>query len=148
MPDQESSIRLGPLPGLLGYAIRRAQLAVFLDLHQALRDEDIRAAQFSVLEVLHHNPGLRQTQVSAALGIKTTNFVPLFDALERRGLAERRPIQGDRRARGLFLTKPGQELLARLEKLIEEHEARFTARIGQDGKRQLMDLLNRLAEPA
>ncbi len=39
---------------------------------------DIRTAQFSVL-LLEHNPGLRQDKVSAALGIKTANFVPLLD---------------------------------------------------------------------
>ena len=141
-------IALGPLPGLIGYALRRAQLAVFQDFHQTMAAEDIRTAQYSVLEVLRHNPGLRQTQVSAALGIKTTNFVPLFDALERRGLAERRPIPGDRRARGLFLTPQGQDLLTRLERLLATHEAHFTARIGADGKRHLLDLLNRLVEPA
>jgi DNA-binding MarR family transcriptional regulator len=144
----DPEIDLGPLPILIGYTLRRAQLAVFQDFHQTMAAEDIRTAQYSVLEVLAHNPGLRQTQVSAALGIKTTNFVPLFDVLERRGLAERRPIQGDRRARGLFLTPQGQDLLVRLEQLVATHEARFTARIGAEGKRQLLDLLNRLTQPA
>src|SRR5208282_3191955 len=117
----EPEIGLGPLPGLIGYALRRAQLAVFLDFHQTMAEADIRTAQYSVLEVLRHNPGLRQTQVSAALGIKTTNFVPLFDALEKRGLAERRAIAGDRRARGLFLTQCGHDLLTRLETLVAAH---------------------------
>ena len=59
-----------------------------------MAEHDIRPAQFSVLEVIGRNPGLRQTQVSFALGMKTTNFVPLLDQLERRGLAARRAIPG------------------------------------------------------
>ncbi len=146
--ETPAEVDLGPLPGLIGYALRRAQIAVFEDFHRSMAGEDMRTAQFSVLQVLKHNPGLRQIQVSAALGIKTTNFVPLFDELERRGLAERRPIAGDRRAKGLFLTPSGQEAMRRLEALVAAHEARFVARIGAEGKRQLLGLLHRLSDPA
>jgi DNA-binding MarR family transcriptional regulator len=144
----DAAVDLGPLPGLTGYALRRAQIVVLQDFSRALAEYDIRPAQFSVLAVIRHNPGLRQTQLSFALGIKTTNFVPLLDELERRGLAARRPIAGDRRARGLFLTPSGQDLLARLEKLAAAHEARVTTRIGAAGKAQLLDLLHRLTETA
>jgi DNA-binding MarR family transcriptional regulator len=147
-PPADAVVDLGPLSGLTGYALRRAQIAVFQDFHLAMADHDIRPAQFSALEVIKRNPGLRQTQVSFALGIKTTNFVPLLDELERRGLAARRPIAGDRRAKGLFLTPRGQDLLARLEQLAADHEARFVARIGAEGKAQLMGLLHRLTDPA
>lgn len=148
MNPDDAPIDLGLLPGLTAYALRRAQLAVLQDLNRALEGDDIRAAQFSVLEVLRRNPGLRQTQVSAALGLKTTNFVPLFDALEQRGLAERRPIAGDRRAKGLFLTDSGRATLTRLEARVTAHEARFAARLGPDGKSRLLGLLARLSDPA
>jgi DNA-binding MarR family transcriptional regulator len=144
----DAVVDLGPLPTLIGYALRRAYAVVLQDFNRALAEYDIRPAQFAVLEAVKHNPGLRQTQVSFSLGIKTTNFVPLLDELERRGLAARRPIAGDRRARGLFLTPRGQDLLAQLEKLAAEHESRFTARIGAHGKAQLLGLLHRLADPA
>ncbi len=147
-PPPNIEVDLGPLPDLIGYALRRAQVAVFEDFHRSMAGEDIRTAQFSVLQVLKRNPGLRQTHVSAALGIKTTNFVPLFDELERRGFAERRPIAGDRRAKGLFLTDAGQAAMLRLEKLVAAHEARCVARIGAAGKGQLLGLLHRLADRA
>ena len=141
-------VPLGRLPGLVGYALRRAQAAVFHDLHAALEPEDIRATQFAVLEVLHAGPGFRANQVSAALGIRTTNFVPLFDALEVRGLVERRAMAGDRRAKGLFLTEAGAALLGRLGALVAAHEARFAARVGVEGKAQLLGLLARLGNTA
>jgi len=148
IPAPDAVVDLGPLSGLTVYALRNAQIALNKDFQHIMAQHDIRPAQFSVLEVIKRNPGLRQTQVSFSVGMKTTNFVPLLDELERRGLAARRPIAGDRRARGLFLTQPGQDLLAQLEQLATEHEARFVARIGADGRAQLLSLLHRLTDPA
>ena len=142
------AVSLGPLPGMLGYMLRRAQVAVFADFAERFARDDIRPAQFSVLMVLKHNPGLRQTQASTALGVRRTNFVPLLDALEERGLVERRRVAGDRRAFALYLTREGDVLLERLSSVLAEHEAHFVRRLGPDGKTELLALLARLADPA
>jgi DNA-binding MarR family transcriptional regulator len=146
-PD-DPPLQLGALTAAIGPALRRAETAAYQDIHRALGNDGIRAAQFAVLEVLARNPGRRQTEVSAALGLKTTNFVPLLDELERRGLAERRPIAGDRRAKGLFLTALGHALQSRLSAQLAAHEVRLAARLGPEGKAQLFGLLSRLADPA
>jgi DNA-binding MarR family transcriptional regulator len=143
----EPPVNLDELASSIAFALRRARLAVHQDLLASLARHDIRPAQYAVLVVLGANPGLRQNQVCAALDIRTTNFVTLFDGLETRDLAERQPIAGDRRARGLFLTAAGATALARLAALQAEHEARFTARVGTEGKRQLLSLLHRLTDP-
>jgi DNA-binding MarR family transcriptional regulator len=141
-----SAVDLGPLPTTLGFALRRAQASVAADFARAFADEEIRPSQFAILTVLRHNPGLRQAQVSFALGIQRTNFVPLIDELERRGLAERRRVQGDRRAAALFLTSDGAATLDRLEILARAHEARFAARVGAADFSTLIALLRRVAE--
>ncbi len=148
IPTPAPHIDLGLLSGQIGHALRRAQAAVFADFVATLEAEDIRPAQYSVLEVLRASPGLRQAQVAAALGIKTTNFVPLFDALETSGLADRRAISADRRAKGLFLSNKGAATLDRLHASVAAHEARFTARVGTEGKGLLLGLLARLQDPA
>ena len=144
----DAAIDFGQLPSLLGYALRRAQLAVFEDLHRSMEAEALRPTQFAVLHLLKHNPGLRQSRLSGALGVKTSNFVPLFDALERRGLTERRSVAGDRRAKGLFLTPEGEQVVQRLERQVGQHDARFAHRLGTEGRHQLLGLLHRLADPA
>lgn len=144
----ESPVALGPVGNLLGYALRRAQLAVFADFAERMAEDDIRPAQYSVLKVLQLNPGLRQAQVSEALGIKRTNFVPLFDTLERRGLAERRKVEGDRRSFALYLTRAGTRLLTVLDEKIAAHEAKFVGRIGLANKDTLLGLLQRIADPS
>ena len=141
------AVDLGKLAEGLGFALRRAQAAVAEDFAARFKDEDIRPSQFAVLSVLRGNPGLRQTQVSFALGIQRTNFVPLIDELERRGLAERRRVPGDRRAAALFLTKPGAALLDRLESIAHAHDARFAARVGgPDAFARLLRLLGCVAD--
>ena len=145
LPDG-ADVDLGPLPRLLGYALRRAQLAVFQDFHRVFAEVDIRPAQFSVLTVLRHTPGLRQSQVSEALGIKRTNFVALFDTLEARGLARRERVADDRRAFALYLTEEGAGLLGRMQALLAAHEKHFIDRIGADGRETLLALLHRLSD--
>lgn len=146
MARSKDSIDFGPLPDLVGYALRRAQLAVFKDFMQAFLAEDIRPTQYGVLTVIERNPGLTQSQVAEALGIKRANFVPLLDGLEARGLAERRPAAGDRRSYALTLTQAGEAMMARLHAINRNHEGRITAALGPDGYRQLLELLGRVVE--
>ena len=141
------AVDLGPLAATLGFALRRAQAVVAADFSRSFGAEQIRPSQFAVLTVLRHNPGLRQTQVSFALGIKRTNFVPLIDEMERRGLAERRRVAGDRRAAALFLTREGAAVLDRLETIARGHAARFVSRLGAENHATLLRLLSRLADP-
>src|SRR6516165_10099516 len=105
------AIDLGPLPGLSGFVLRLAQLAVFGDFIEACRRFDIRPAQYSVLTVIDYNPGINQTELSSALGIKRANLVGLIDDLECRGLVQRRRAARDRRTFGMFLTDRGGALM-------------------------------------
>ena len=139
-------IDIGALTCLIGYMLRRAQIAVFQDIFRAFAEVGIRPAQFSVLTVIAHNPGRTQSQVSAALGIKRTNFVALIDGLERRGLAERRPAQRDRRSHALHLTDAGKTTVRRLNRMVDKLEAGMIRRIGRDRRVVLLELLQRLAE--
>ena len=56
--EQSAGIDLGYLDGLLGYRLRRAQLAVFQDFITSMRDYDLRPAQFSVLAIIRAHPEL------------------------------------------------------------------------------------------
>jgi DNA-binding MarR family transcriptional regulator len=140
-------VQLGFLSGQLGHALRRAQATMLVDLQPKLAAEGFRPIQFVVLEVLGHNPGLRQARVSAALGMKHTNLVPLLDELEQRGLMQRRKVMADRRASALFLTEAGSQATERLRRIVAEHEARFAARLGPHGRHELLGLLQRLTDP-
>jgi DNA-binding MarR family transcriptional regulator len=140
------AIDIGPLAGMIGYALRRAQLAVFDDVIANFAELDLRPAQYSVLVLLGHAPGAKQSDVAAALGIQRANFVVLFDGLERRGLARRSAAPNDRRSYALYLTEEGEKVLARANELESRHEQRLDAKLGPEGRARLLALLGKLAE--
>jgi len=145
--DAGDAIDLGYLDGLLGYRLRRAQLAVFQDFIQSMRDYDLRPAQFSVLAIIKANPGLKQSRISEALGINRANFVALLDELEARKLARRAPAPGDRRSNALFLTPKGENFLDEaFQHLQARHERRLDDALGNPEKQQLLALLGKLAD--
>jgi DNA-binding MarR family transcriptional regulator len=119
-------VDLAPLMSFVGYAVRRAQIAIFGDFLESLREVDLRPAQFGVLVVIDDHPGMRQSDVCAGLGIQKANFVPLISELEARGLVVREPGANDRRAYALHLTAQGAALLRRARELHARHEARLT----------------------
>lgn len=133
---------------MIGYALRRACMAVMDDFNLAMSAGGIRALHYAVLAVIGREPGVRSSQLSNELRIKHTNLVPLLDQLQERGLIERRAVPQDRRARGLYMTDAGVTLMAFLLPRVAEHERRFAARCGVGGKFTLIGLLNRLADPA
>jgi DNA-binding MarR family transcriptional regulator len=137
-------VDISPLAGKVGYALRRAQLSVFDEIITAFTELDLRPAQYSVLVLLEHAPGLKQSDVAGALGIQRANFVALFDGLERRGLARRSPTPNDRRSYALYLTDAGREVLARAARIEAEHEVQLDVRLGSGGRQQLLKLLGQL----
>ncbi|HYD69519.1 MarR family winged helix-turn-helix transcriptional regulator [Azospirillum sp.] len=145
-PETDGAVDLGLIGESMGFLLKRAQMAVFHDFIRTFAAADIRPAQFSVLSVIERNPGLKQSQVSTALSIKRTNFVPLLDGLEARGLVKRKPAATDRRSHALHLTAKGVTLMEQLNALWREHEQRVRDRIGPDGRVWLLDLLPRLTD--
>lgn len=144
--ESPGGIDLGLLGESTGFLLKRAQMAVFGDFIRTFAEADLRPAQFSVLIIIARNPGLRQSEVSGALSIKRTNFVPLLDSLEERGLVKRKLATTDRRSHALYLTAKGTSLVKELNRLWGEHEQRVRALLGEDGRQQLLSLLGRILE--
>jgi DNA-binding MarR family transcriptional regulator len=142
--ESGAGIDMGILPSLMGYMLRQGQLFVYQDFFQALAEEGIRPPQFSILEVVSRNPGIRPSDVAAVIGVKRANLVPLLAALEQRGLLARAAAAGDRRAQSLNLTPEGEIRLRRWASLILPHEDRLAKRLGPDGRAQLIKLLHAL----
>jgi DNA-binding MarR family transcriptional regulator len=143
---RQRAIELAGLARHVGYAVRRAQVAVFQDFMRAVASTGIRPAQFSILTVIAANPGLKQAEVSRALGIERGRLVLVLNELEKRGLARRTASDVDRRSHALHLTPKGERMLAQLNGLVAEHEKRMTAKLGPDDKARLMELLGRLVD--
>lgn len=137
-------LALGPLTGYTGYVLRRAQLAVFENFINAFKPLGLRPAQFSVLLVMDANPGRRQSEIAAALGIRQANLVGLIDELDRRGLTKRKRLPEDRRSHALVLTAKGAALLKRGLALQVRFEQRLIAELGAAEHARLVATLIKL----
>lgn len=144
--ERAEQLDLGELPQLSGYMLRRAQFAAFNDFLRFFEDLSVRPVQYAVIAVIDKNPGLKQSQVSEALGIKRANLVAILDALERRGLARREAVATDRRSHALRLTDKGAALMTELRQRAQQHEKRLASAIGEDGRKQLLKLLQGVIE--
>jgi DNA-binding MarR family transcriptional regulator len=139
-------IDYGGLDSLLGYALRRAQLAAFEDFHRATAGFGITPPRFTALVILGANPGLSQTALGQVLGIARSGAMLITDWLVSHGFAERRARPNDGRAWGLYLTGRGASLLDELKRKVRAHDGSFAARLRASERRTLFRLLARLAE--
>lgn len=146
--DAGAPVDLGPLSEHLGYALRRAQLIAFADVIATLQTVRLSPGEYSVLLVIAQNPGIRPSDLGAALAIQKANLVPVLAALDRRGLIDRRASANDGRALALHLTAAGRRLLQRARRLQARHEERLAAKLGPRGRQRLLRLLHRLSQPA
>jgi len=142
--DPADKIAFGPLPDLIGYRLRLAQIAIFRDFAQTLGHHEISPGLFGALVIIETNPGLKQTELAKATHLDRSTVVSLVDNLERRGLVERRSAASDRRSNALQLTPAGRTLLKKLQRLVAEHEQRLAANLSEKEQITLIKLLDKI----
>jgi DNA-binding MarR family transcriptional regulator len=139
-------IDLSTLIDVVGYQLRRAQLAVFDDFIRSFAAHKIRPSQYGALTAIDRNPGSSQAAIARSLGIKRSNFVKLVDEFEERDLVVRRQAAADRRVNALHLTPAGQAAIEQFHAIRAAHEARIGALVGSPNQRKLfLEQLSRLS---
>ena len=133
------------LDELLGYSLRRAQVALFLAFHQATRGMDLTPPRFTALVIIGANPGLSQSVLARVLGIARSGAMMMTDWLEARGLIERRRKPGDARAWGLHLTREGEQFVATVKRRVLKHDISKAKALSRAERRELLRLLDKLA---
>jgi DNA-binding MarR family transcriptional regulator len=136
-------LKPGVLPGLLGYRLRLAQQAVFRDFASSVAE--LSPGRAGMLLLVEANPGVTQGRLADAVRLDRSTMVGVIDAIEARGLIERRR-GADRRTNGLWLTRAGRAFVARLKSRIEMHERRVAAHLTSGERDQLLALLEKLGQ--
>ena len=129
----------------VGYAIRRAQMRIYDDFFAALSDLDMTPTRFTLMLLIRENPGIRSVDLARVLGVARSGMVRLIDDLEQRELISRETDKKDRRNQSLALTGQGRRKLSRMEKTLEQHEARMTSDLSKNEREKLLELLWRVA---
>ena len=142
-----AALDLDCLPTLLGFNIRRAQIALWRDFNRNVAEGDVRPGVFSALLLAHANPGIAQIQIASQLGIDKASVVALVDRMEDAGWVTRKRSSDDRRRQGIFLTPAGTRACRSLRKEMIDHERKFVGRYTDQELRTLIALLRRLHDP-
>src|SRR5262245_16813589 len=109
-----------------------------------LSDHGLAPGHFGVLMALDRLGTASQQELSRSVGLDPRNAVPVIDALQRRGLLERRADPSDRRRHAVTLTPAGTQLLSRLRHDGEDLERGMLACLDAGERRALHRLLLKL----
>ncbi len=135
---------VGVLPNLLGYNVRRAQIALWRDFSRTVGEGEVRPALFSLMILVEANPGIAQIDIASQLDIDKATIVGLVQRLQKRSCVVCRQSTEDRRRQGIYLTDRGAAELRQLRQEMLEHEARFTRLFSSEELAQLFALLRRI----
>jgi DNA-binding MarR family transcriptional regulator len=141
--DRVPELDYGVLDTLMGYSLRRAQNALYLDFYAATEDFGLSPQRFAALVLIDSNPGIRQGLLGQAMGIGRSGALRLVDWLEARRLVAREPDAADARIWGLHLTVSGRRTLQAMTKAVQAHDQALVDSLGPEGMRLkvLLDLL-------
>ncbi|TXS50196.1 MarR family transcriptional regulator [Streptomyces sp. uw30] len=134
-------------PFALGLLLRRAHWRAQTVMTEALRPLGIELRHFSVLIVLVNSGPTVQRDLAAATGTDKAGVMRVVDDLERKGLAVRKAVPGDRRVKAVEITPQGVELFDAAHGAAKPSAERLVAELGAGETEQLMDLLTRFAHP-
>ncbi|WP_375261945.1 MarR family winged helix-turn-helix transcriptional regulator [Palleronia sp.] len=112
VPDEVGSLELGQIGQSLGFLLRLSQIEIFEMFYRALSRYDMKPGEFSILYVIHLNPGVRQGALAERLMIKRAHMTKLIRLYEGRGLVARTIPEDNRRTVHLHLTDEGERFVS------------------------------------
>lgn len=105
-------------------------------------------AEWRVMAVLGRFPGLTAAEVTERTAMDKVQVSRAVSRLKETQRIEQRAVEGDRRARHLFLTDQGHEVYGEIVPLALDYERQFTAGLKPAERAQLDRLLDKLAAAA
>jgi DNA-binding MarR family transcriptional regulator len=132
----------------LGYLLKHAQLRLHELSGRALEPYGIDGRQLAVLLAIDDRVPQSQQEIARRLDVDRTSMVTLVDALERKGLAERRWVTGDRRKNVVALTAAGQDTLRKATRASDAAERELLAGLSDDEAATLRRLLKAVVPPS
>lgn len=137
-----------PSPFALGLLLRRAHRRAAAVMTEALRPLGIELRHFAVLIVLVNRGPTEQRDLVEATGSDKAGIMRVVDDLERKGLAVRKSVPGDRRVRAVEVTLKGLELFDAAHVAAQPLAERLVSVLGPGEAKQLTDLLTRFTSDA
>jgi DNA-binding MarR family transcriptional regulator len=130
----------------VGFALSSLGFAVAAAFRERLAPLALEPRDFALLRAVGAAEGSAQNAVGEQLGIPASRMVAFVDALEERGLIERRRHPGDRRVHALHLTNAGRALAGEAFAVAGEFERELCAGLSKSDRGRLLELLAAVRE--
>jgi DNA-binding MarR family transcriptional regulator len=125
----------------LGYLLKHAQLRLNELTGKALEAYGIDGRQLAVLLAIDDRVPQSQQEIARRLDVDRTSMVALVDELERKGLAERQSVTGDRRKNVVALTTAGKDTVRKATRASNAAEREFLANLTETDAATFRQLL-------
>ena len=145
-PSAKSRVDDSGLRQFAGYHLKRAYNVLRSDLAKKLEPLGLRITTYSSLILIVDNPGIRQSELAAALDIERPNMVVILDDLEQKGWINRERLETDRRAYALFATLTGKRVCEKAVQQDRLHEAKVLGGLEPKEIQRLIEALNKIEQ--
>ena len=133
------------MPGNLIRRMYQISVSVF---EKAMKQNgiDLTPVQFATLATLRDNAGIDQATVAGMVAYDRPTIGSVIDRLETRGLLRREVNPNDRRARLVWITDEGHELLSQAFPVVRAMQTDMLTGLSDDEKATFIALAAKLAE--
>ena len=133
-------MKANKLADILGYQLDFTRHAALRSLNRYLADGPLSPASLTALMLVRDRPGCDQTILGRAMSGNRSVGMKVASKLEDSGLLERGEGR-DRRSKGLYITRDGEQALARTLRHHARAEAVLAARLAPGERDTLLRLL-------
>jgi DNA-binding MarR family transcriptional regulator len=133
-----------PTAQSVGFTMSSLGFAIAHRFTETLAPLGLEPKEFALMRAVSVAEGQTQQAIAAGLQVPPSRMVALVDTLEERGIVERRHNPRDRRARELYLTASGVELLGEAFARASALEREICAGMSAAEREQLLELLQRV----
>ncbi len=125
-----------------GILLRRCQQVALAMFTQEAGDLGFSPTQYSALAFAYIEPGIHQNTMGERIALDRSSVTKCLEGLENQGYVRREVDPSDKRARLIFITPEGEEMLKQVAAAARRARKRFHAALGEAEFGHLMDQLS------
>ncbi|PCI54734.1 MAG: MarR family transcriptional regulator [Alphaproteobacteria bacterium] len=129
-------------PGPLIRRIHQIGMSIFAE---EFRDIDITPLQFSLMWILRQHSGLDQVTLAQSVALDRTTCSNIVIRMEKKKYINRKVDPDNKRAKLVFLTKTGEDIMKAAEKHMDRVQNKLIQPLSKEEKKTFMKCLTKLA---